>query len=187
MDHFVPPWTCPQWEPSSLSPFRPPRAHGLRDTRAGPRLTTSKGPGDPLAVGPGGPAWSQHRALPSPSVLLPVRGEQPLLVAKHLLVSGHPRTPVSLDCLSVCLSVGAPAPPPCSLSHLPGSSLKTLKWQIHPGWTRPGLCWGNRVRGAPGREGLGQWFPAFLTPRPFHTAPHVVATPSHNSIFVATS
>ena len=35
--------------------------------------------------------------------------------------------------------------------------------------------------------GLQQWFSTFLMMRPFNTVPHVVATPNHQIIFLATS
>ncbi len=34
---------------------------------------------------------------------------------------------------------------------------------------------------------VDQWFSTFLMPRPFNTVPHVVVTPNHKIIFVATS
>nr|KAF6314743.1 hypothetical protein mMyoMyo1_008546 [Myotis myotis] len=34
---------------------------------------------------------------------------------------------------------------------------------------------------------LAQWFSTFLMPRPFNAVPHVVVTPNHKIIFVATS
>jgi hypothetical protein len=37
------------------------------------------------------------------------------------------------------------------------------------------------------KDGLDQWFSPFLMLQPFDTVPHVVATPNHKSIFVATS
>jgi hypothetical protein len=36
-------------------------------------------------------------------------------------------------------------------------------------------------------EPLREWFPAFLTLRPFDTVPHAVLIPNHEIIFIVTS
>lgn len=115
------------------------RAGCPAEPRAGPQATTVKAPGRPTGRGPGHPALiPELYPAPSPSVLLPPPPNQRGLVssgsyasAPKLSSQGH-LSPCTV-CLSLTLwTLVLPLPLLSPSGRLPESSLKALKWWIHP-------------------------------------------------------